>query len=29
MRGGLQMTRVIDRSVFDSAVNQIRRLLGP
>jgi TetR/AcrR family transcriptional regulator, transcriptional repressor for nem operon len=29
MRGGLQMTRVIDRSVFDSAVNQIRRLLEP
>jgi TetR/AcrR family transcriptional regulator, transcriptional repressor for nem operon len=29
MRGGLQMARVIDRSVFDSAVNQIRRLLEP
>jgi len=29
LQGGLQMTRVIDRSVFDSAANQIRRLLEP
>lgn len=29
MRGALQMTRVIDRSVFDSAVNQLRHLLEP
>jgi TetR/AcrR family transcriptional repressor of nem operon len=29
LQGGLQMTRVIDRSVFDSAAHQIRRLLEP
>ncbi len=28
LRGALQMTRVLDRTVFDSAVSQIRRLLG-
>jgi AcrR family transcriptional regulator len=29
MQGALQMTRVMDKSVFDSAVEQIRRLLTP
>jgi TetR/AcrR family transcriptional repressor of nem operon len=29
MQGGLQMTKVTDQSVFDSAVKQIRRLLEP
>ncbi len=29
MQGALQMTRVKDQSVFDSAVDQIRRLLTP
>ena len=28
MQGGLQMTRVMDQPVFDSAVSQVRRLLG-
>jgi hypothetical protein len=28
MQGGLQMTRVMDQPVFDSAVSQVRRLRG-